>query len=209
MVLRLGDAAPDFSAQTTQGELRLHQWLGDAWGLLFSHPKDYTPVCTTELAQIARLSPEFARRGVKVIGLSVDPLEEHEDWIRNVGAVMGVDLDFPLIADPDRSVANLYGMLHPNAADTTTVRTAFIIDPAKRIRLSSSYPVNVGRSFGELLRAIDALQLGDHYPVATPADWQRGDRVIVSPRLSDEETRRRLGEFEAVSPYLRFVDQPD
>jgi len=208
MTIRLGDTAPDFTAQTTAGELKFHEWLGDSWAILFSHPKDYTPVCTTELGEVARLEPEFAKRNVKVVGLSVDPLEDHMGWIGDIAETQGTALNFPLIADPDRTISNLYDMIHENADNTLTVRSVFIIGPDKKVKLTLTYPASTGRNFDEILRVIDSLQLTAKHSVATPVNWKHGERVIIVPSLSDEQARAKFGEFEAVKPYLRYTDDP-
>jgi thioredoxin-dependent peroxiredoxin len=208
MSLRLGEIAPDFTAETTEGPVSFHEWKRDAWTVLFSHPKDFTPVCTTELGAVARLKDEFDRRGVKVIGLSVSALDDHATWSQDIAETQGVALNFPLIADPERRVASLYDMVHPEAAETTTVRAVFVIGPDDRIKLSFTYPPSTGRNFEELLRVIDSLQLTAASQVATPADWQPGDRVIVLPAVSDEDARERFGDFDAPRPYLRYVDAP-
>lgn len=209
MALRLGDLAPDFEAQTTEGKIRFHEWLGDAWGVLFSHPKDYTPVCTTELGRAAHLKPEFERRNVKVIGLSVDPLKDHEGWSKDIEETQGTALNFPLIADPERTISTLYDMIHPNADATFTVRSVFIIGPDKTIKLSLTYPASTGRNFDEILRVIDSLQLTAEHQVATPADWRKGQKVIIVPTLSDAEADQKfpLG-YEKVKPYLRITTDP-
>lgn len=210
MGLQLGDTAPDFTAQSTDGEIRFHEWLGDGWGVLFSHPKDFTPVCTTELGEVARLKPEFERRNVKVIGLSVDPLESHRGWAGDIAETQGQALNFPLIADADRNVSDLYGMIHPQASDTLTVRSVFVIDPKKKIRLVLTYPASTGRNFLEILRAIDSLQLTDGYSVATPVNWQWGEDCIVAPSLSDDEAARKFPKgYTALKPYLRITPQPN
>jgi thioredoxin-dependent peroxiredoxin len=208
MAIRLGDEAPDFTAETTDGTIGFHEWKAGSWAVLFSHPKDYTPVCTTELGRTAALNGEFAKRNVKPIAVSVDPIEDHRGWAGDIGAVGGVDLNFPIIADPDRVVSGLYDMIHPGEGDTSTVRSVFIIDPADKVRLTLTYPKSVGRNFDEIVRVIDALQLTDSAPVSTPADWQPGDRVIVSPTLSTEDARARFGEVEEVTSYLRWTPQP-
>src|ERR1700756_3826049 len=187
MALQLGDLAPDFEAETTQGKIKFHEWLGSSWGVLFSHPRDFTPVCTTELGYTAKLKPEFEKRGVKVIGLSVDPLEDHVRWSKDIEDVTGYKPNFPMIADKDRKVSDLYDMIHPNASDTLTVRSLFVIDPNKKIRLTITYPASTGRNFHEILRVIDSLQLTDSHKVATPANWQDGDEVVIVPSLKDEE----------------------
>jgi alkyl hydroperoxide reductase subunit AhpC len=209
MALQLGDIAPDFEADTTEGHVRLHEWLGNSWGVLFSHPKDFTPVCTTELGYTARLKPEFDKRGVKVIGLSVDPLDAHRQWSKDIEETQGTAPNFPMIADPDRKIAGLYGMIHPNASDTLTVRSAFIIGPDKKIKLSINYPASTGRNFDEILRVIDSLQLTAKHQVATPVNWKSGEDVIIVPSVSDEEARKKYpGGWKAPKPYLRIVPQP-
>jgi len=208
MSLRLGDTAPDFHADTTEGEIDFHSWKADSWAVLFSHPADFTPVCTTELGRTAALGSEFAARNTKAIAISVDPIEDHRAWAPDIGEVSGTELNFPIIADPDRTVAELYDMLHPGAGAASTVRSVFIIDPADKIRLTLTYPKSVGRNFDELVRVIDALQATDAAPIATPADWRPGDRVIVSPAMSTEDARERLANVEEVKPYLRWADQP-
>ncbi len=210
MALQLGDTAPDFTAQSTAGELKFHDWLGSSWGVLFSHPKDFTPVCTTELGTVARLKPEFDKRDVKVAGLSVDPLEDHVAWAGDIAETQGTALNFPLIADPDRTVANLYGMIHPKALDTLTVRSVFVIGPDKAIKLTLTYPASTGRNFDELLRVIDSLQLAAGYQIATPANWNDGDDVIISPAVSDEDAKVKFPKgFKTIKPYLRVTPQPN
>ena len=209
MALRLGDLAPDFTAETTQGPIRFHEWLGERWGVLFSHPRDFTPVCTTELGEAARLKREFERRNVRIIGLSVDPLDAHHRWAEDIRETQGQDLNFPVIADGKRAVSTLYDMIHPNASDTFTVRSVFVIDPKKRVRLTITYPASTGRSFDEVLRVIDSLQLTDRHGVATPVNWRPGEDVIVVSSMSDEDARRRFpGGFKTLKPYLRVVAQP-
>jgi thioredoxin-dependent peroxiredoxin len=209
MALQLGDTAPDFTQDSTEGRLSFYDWAGDSWVVLFSHPKDYTPVCTTELGTVARLKPEFDRRGVKVVGLSVDPADSHAGWARDIEDTQGSALNFPLIADHDRTVADLYGMIHPNASDTLTVRTVFIIDPKKKVRLSLTYPASTGRNFDEILRTIDSLQLTDRHKVATPANWKQGEDVIIVPSVKDEEARALFPQgWTEHRPYLRTVKQP-
>jgi thioredoxin-dependent peroxiredoxin len=206
MSLKLGDLAPAFTAQTTHGTIHFHEWLGDRWGVLFSHPRDFTPVCTTELGLLASLAPEFERRGVRVMGLSVDGLDEHREWSKDILAVTGHAPGFPMVADPDRRIAMLYGMLDPLAADTATVRSVFVIGPDKRIKLTLTYPASTGRNFDELLRVIDSLQLTARHQVATPANWQRGDDVIIVPAVSDAAARERYPQgWRAPAPYLRYV----
>lgn len=209
MALQLGDTAPDFEAQTTQGPIRFHEWLGDSWGVLFSHPKNYTPVCTTELGYTAKLKPEFDKRGVKAIGLSVDTLADHEGWSRDIEETQGSSLNFPLIADPQRKVAELYGMIHPNASGTLTVRSVFVIDPSKKVRLMITYPASTGRNFDEILRVIDSLQLTDRHKVATPVNWKQGEDVIIVPAVSDEDAKSLFPQgWKALKPYLRVTSQP-
>jgi alkyl hydroperoxide reductase subunit AhpC len=209
MALQLGDIAPDFEADTTEGHIRFHEWLGNSWGVLFSHPKDFTPVCTTELGYTAKLKPQFDKRGVKVIGLSVDPLDAHKRWSKDIEETQGTAPNFPMIADADRKIANLYGMIHPNASDTLTVRSAFIIGPDKKIKLSINYPASTGRNFDEILRVIDSLQLTAKHQVATPVNWKSGEDVIIVPSVSDEDARKKYPEgWKALKPYLRIVPQP-
>src|SRR5918994_1953220 len=208
MSLRLGDTAPDFTADTTQGPIRFHDWIGDSWAILFSHPRDFTPVCTTELGYVARLKPEFDRRGVKAIGLSIDPVESHKGWSADIRETQGAAVNFPIIADPDRKVANLYGMMHPAHDEVFTVRTVFVIDAAKKIRLMITYPQTCGRNFDEILRVIDSLQLTDKHKVATPVNWQQGQDVIIVPAVSDEEANQKFPGFKKLRPYLRTTPQP-
>lgn len=209
MILQLGDSVPDFDADTTEGPIRFHDWIDGSWVVFFSHPKDFTPVCTTELGSVARLKPEFDRRGVKVIGLSVDPLPDHRAWAGDIAETQGHALNFPLIADPDRTIAGLYGMIHPNASDTMTVRSVYVVGPDKRLKLKIDYPASTGRNFDEILRVIDSLRLTAEHGVATPADWRDGEDVIIVPSLSDEEARERFpGGWRTLKPYLRIVPQP-
>lgn len=209
MTLQLGDLAPDFTADTTHGPIRFHEWKGKDWAVLFSHPRDFTPVCTTELGAVARLLPEFTKRNCKVIGLSVDPVEAHRRWEADIADVTGYAVNFPMIGDADRKVADLYGMIHPNAADTTTVRSVFVIGPDNRVKLSITYPQSTGRNFGEILRAIDSLQLTATYQVSTPADWVAGEDVIIIPAVSDEQAREKFPHgWRALKPYLRLTQQP-
>ena len=209
MTLRLGDIAPDFEADTTEGRVSFHQWLGNSWGVLFSHPKNYTPVCTTELGYTAKPKPEFDKRNVKAIGLSVDELKDHEGWSRDIAETQGTPLNFPLIADPDFKVANLYGMIHPNASDRFTVRSVFVIDPNKKVRLTLTYPASTGRNFDEILRVIDSLQLTDQYKVATPVNWKPGDDVIIVPAVNNEDAKKLFpGGWNEIKPYLRVVPSP-
>lgn len=209
MTLRLGDVAPDFTAETTDGTVSLHDYLGDSWGLLFSHPADFTPVCTTELGEIAKRKGEFDQRGVKLIGLSVDDIESHKGWAPDIADVKGTALNFPLIADPDHSVAETYDMIHPAANEKLTVRSVFVIGPDKKIKLTITYPASTGRNIDELLRVIDSLQLTAKSSVATPVDWQQGEDVIVAASLSDEDAKAKFPEgWRAEKPYLRWVPQP-
>ena len=210
MSLRLGDIAPDFTAQTTSGEIRFHEYLGSGWGVLFSHPADYTPVCTTELGRTAALQEEFRTRNVKVLAVSVDPLDKHLGWVNDINETQGCRVDFPIIADEDRKVAGLYDMIHPNASETFTVRSLFIIGPDKKVKLMITYPASTGRNFYEVLRVIDSLQLTAGYSVATPADWKDGEDVIVVPAVSTEDAIRRFPKgLRVVKPYLRYTPQPD
>jgi alkyl hydroperoxide reductase subunit AhpC len=209
MALQLGDEAPNFTAETTEGSVNFHEWIGSGWAVLFSLPKDFTPVCTTELGRLAALKPEFDKRGVKVLGLSVDPLDDHKRWAGDIQETQGHALNFPLIADPKREVANLYGMIHPNASDTLTVRSVFVIGPDKKIKLSLTYPASTGRNFDELLRVIDSLQLTAKHKVATPVDWKQGGDVIIVPSVSDEDAKKQFPSgWKTVKPYLRVVPQP-
>ena len=210
MAVRLGDEAPDFSAETTAGPINFHEWLGDSWGVLFSHPADFTPVCTTELGVVANIEEEFKKRSVKIIALSVNSVDDHEGWIADINETQNANLAFPLIADPDRKVAELYDMIHPNALDNMTVRSVFVIGPDKKVKLTLTYPASTGRNFDEILRVIDSLQLTANYSVATPANWQDGDDCIVVPALSDEEATEKFPQgFTAVKPYLRVTPQPN
>ena len=209
MSLRLGDTAPDFQAESSQGPISFHEWLGDRWGILFSHPRDFTPVCTTELGYVARLAPEFARRGVKPIGLSVDPVDSHKGWLRDIEGTQGHAVTYPIVADPDRKVAALYGMIHPAHDEVYTVRTVFVIDPKKKVRLLITYPQTTGRNFDEILRVIDSLQLTDAHRVATPVNWKQGEDVIILASVSDEDAKKQFPEgWKAQRPYLRIVPQP-
>jgi alkyl hydroperoxide reductase subunit AhpC len=210
MALHLGDTAPDFTADSTDGPIKFHEWLGNSWGVLFSHPKDFTPVCTTELGECARLKPEFDTRNVKVIGLSVDRADSHQKWAEDIKETQGSALNFPVIADPDRKVAELYDMIHPQMSDTFTVRSVFIIDPDKKIKLMITYPASTGRNFDEILRVIDSLQLTAKYSVATPVNWKDGDDVIIVPSISDEEAKTKFpAGWKAQKPYLRITPQPN
>ncbi len=210
MSLRLGDAAPDFTAQTTEGEINFYKFLGEGWGVLFSHPADYTPVCTTELGKTALLKHEFEKRNVKVLAVSVDPLDKHMGWRNDINETQNCTVDFPIIADEDKTVANLYGMIHPNASETFTVRSLFIIGPDKKIKLTLTYPASTGRNFHEVLRVIDSLQLTAKYSVATPADWKHGEDVIVVPAVSTEDAMKKFEKgLKIIKPYLRYTPQPD
>ena len=210
MAVRLGDEAPDFSAETTEGPIRLHEWMGNDWCVLFSHPKDYTPVCTTELGIVARSKPEFDKRGVKVIGLSVDPLESHRGWVNDINETQNTTVNFPMIADSDRKVAMLYDMIHPNASDNFTVRSAFVIGPDKKVKLMITYPASTGRNFDELLRAIDSLQLTAKYQVATPGNWKHGEDCIIVPAVPDEDVPKKFPKgHRRIKPYLRYTPQPN
>ncbi len=209
MSIQLGQIAPDFEQDSTQGRICFHEWLGNDWGLLFSHPKDYTPVCTTELGEVARIKPELDRRHVKPIGLSVDTAERHEGWNRDIHETQGQIVNFPMLIDADHKVSDLYGMIHPAADPALTVRTVYIIDPDKRVRLMMTYAPSTGRNFAEILRVIDSLQLTDKYKVATPVNWRPGDRAIIAPSMSDEDAKARFPQgFETQKPYLRYVDLP-
>ena len=208
--IKLGDEAPDFTVETTDGKLNLYEYLGDGWGVLFSHPKDFTPVCTTELGAVAKLKDEFTKRKAKVLAVSVDPLESHKQWVSDINETQGTTVNFPLIADPDRTVSDLYGMIHPNASDTVTVRNVFIIGPDKKVKLIIVYPQSAGRNFQEILRVLDSLQLSAKYSVSTPADWQDGEDVIIMPAVSDEDAKEKFPKgFKALRPYLRLTPQPN
>ena len=210
MAIRLGDIAPDFEAETTEGPIRFHEWKQDSWAVLFSHPKDFTPVCTTELGMTAKLKDEFAARNTKVIGLSVDPVEDHHRWAGDIEETQGTAVNFPMIGDADRKVADLYDMIHPNANDTLTVRSVFVIDANNKVRMTLTYPASTGRNFDEILRVIDSLQLTDGYKVATPVNWTDGDDVIIVPALSDEEAKELFPNgWETKKPYLRVTKQPN
>jgi len=211
MTLRLGDIAPDFTQQSSQGPISFHEWLGDSWAILFSHPADYTPVCTTELGATAKLVSEFKKRNVKAIALSVDPVESHHGWIKDINETQATEVQFPIIADADRKVSTLYDLIHPNASTTATVRSVFIIDPHKKIRLTLTYPASTGRNFNELLRVIDSLQLTEYHSVATPANWEDGQDVVILPSITDPvvlETKFPKG-YKTVKPYLRLTPQPN
>lgn len=209
MTVRIGDDAPNFTADTTQGRVNFYDWKGNSWAILFSHPRDFTPVCTTELGTVAKLMPEFAARNTKVIGLSVDPVESHHTWEKDIGEVMGTAVNFPMIADPDRAVSTLYDMIHPNASDTATVRSVFIIGPDNKVKLSLTYPASAGRNFDEVMRVLDALQLSAKFPVATPANWRPGQDVIVALSMSTEEARAKFPKgVTEVKSYLRTTPNP-
>ncbi len=216
-VPRINDTAPDFTAETTQGNIDFHQWIGDGWAILFSHPKDFTPVCTTELGYMAKLQPEFAKRNVKIIGLSVDPVTNHAKWAADIEETQGAKVNYPMIGDPQLKIAKLYGMLPADAGDTSegrtpalnaTVRTVFVVGPDKKIKLQLSYPMSTGRNFDEILRVIDSLQLTAKHSVSTPVNWKPGEDVIVGGNVSDDDARKRFGNFKAPKPYLRIVPQP-
>ncbi len=210
MALQLGDEAPDFTAETTEGTINFHEWLGDGWGVLFSHPKDFTPVCTTELGAVAKLKGEFDERNTKVLAVSVDPVESHERWLADINDTQDTTMNFPIIGDEDKKVADLYGMIHPNASDTVTVRSVFVIGPDKKIKLIITYPQSTGRNFAEILRVIDSMQLTSKYSVSTPADWTNGEDVIILPAISDEDAKERFPKgWEAKRPYLRLTPQPN
>jgi len=209
--LRLGDTAPDFTQDSSEGSISFHQWLGNSWGILFSHPADFTPVCTTELGATAKLGEEFKKRNVKAIALSVDPVESHKSWISDINETQSTTVNFPILADADKKVSNLYDLIHPNASTTATVRSVFIIDPNKKIRLTLTYPASTGRNFNEILRVIDSLQLTEYHSVATPANWKDGDDVVIVPSITDPEvlkTKFPKG-FKAIKPYLRLTPQPN
>jgi len=210
MSIRLGDEAPDFTAETTEGTINFHEWLGDSWGILFSHPKDFTPVCTTELGYVAKLKPEWDKRNVKVIGLSVDSSENHDKWADDIEETQGARLNFPLIGDPDKKVSDLYDMIHPNASDTVTVRTVFVIGPDKKVKATLTYPQSAGRNFDEILRLVDSLQLSAGYSVSTPVNWKYGEDVIIVPAVSDEDAKTKFPKgWKTLKPYLRLTPQPN
>ena len=210
MSIRLGDTAPDFTAETSEGKVEFHKWLGDSWGVLFSHPKDYTPVCTTELGRVANLKGEFDKRNVKVIAVSVDSIDSHKGWISDINETQHCTVNYPIIADPDKNVATLYDMIHPNALNNLTVRTVFIIGPDKTVKLSLTYPASTGRNFDEILRVIDSLQLTANYQVATPVDWKHGDDCVVVPAIKTEDITAKFPKgFTEIKPYLRMTPQPD
>jgi len=210
MSIQLGDLAPDFTQESTEGTVRFHEWLGHSWGVLFSHPADFTPVCTTELGMVARLKDEFAKRDTKVIALSVDPLDKHNGWANDIAETQGASLNFPLLADADRSVSELYGMIHPNADSTATVRSVFVIDPNKKVRLTLTYPAPTGRNFDEILRVIDSLQLTEYQKVATPVNWNDGDDVVILPSITNEQADTMFPKgYKELKPYLRMTPQPN
>jgi alkyl hydroperoxide reductase subunit AhpC len=210
MALQLGDIAPDFTADSTEGTIHFHEWLGDSWGILFSHPKDFTPVCTTELGEVARLKAEFDKRNTKVIGVSVDSVASHESWLRDIEDATGQRLNYPLLGDEDHKVADLYGMIHPNASDTLTVRSVFVIGPDKKVKLTITYPASTGRNFEEILRVIDSLQLTSDYSVSTPVNWRDGEDVIIAPAIDDDTAKERFPKgFRTIKPYLRYTPQPN
>ncbi len=210
MAIRLGDTAPDFTAESSEGTIEFHKWLGDSWGVLFSHPKDYTPVCTTELGRVANLKGEFEKRGVKVLALSVDPVDSHKGWIQDINETQSCTVNYPIIADPERKIATMYDMIHPNALDNLTVRTVFIIGPDKKVKLSLTYPASTGRNFDEILRVIDSLQLTANYQVATPVDWKHGDDCVVVPAIKTEDIPAKFPKgHKVIKPYLRTTPQPN
>lgn len=208
MALRLMDEAPDFTAETTEGTIRFHEWLGDSWGILFSHPADYTPVCTTELGYMANIAHEFAKRNVKILAISVDPLDSHRGWISDINETQNANVNYPMIADPDQEVAQLYDMIHPNANDKMTVRSVFVIGPDKKIKLMLTYPASTGRNFDEILRVVDSLQLTAVHKLATPVNWNSGEDCIIVPAVTDEEADQTFSDIRRVKPYLRYVKQP-
>ncbi|MBT3921970.1 MAG: peroxiredoxin [Nitrospina sp.] len=210
MAIRLGDTAPDFTAETTEGTIELHKYLGDGWGVLFSHPKDYTPVCTTELGRVANLKSEFDKRNVKVLALSVDPIDSHKGWVNDINETQGCTVNYPIIADPDKKIAEMYDMIHPNALNNLTVRSVFIIGPDKTVKLTITYPASTGRNFAEILRVIDSLQLTANYQVATPVDWKHGDDCVVVPAIKTEDIPAKFPKgHKVIKPYLRTTPQPD
>lgn len=210
MSLRLGDVAPDFTAETTEGTINFHEWLGNGWGVLFSHPADFTPVCTTELGAMSKLNPEFKKRNVKVAALSADPLDSHKKWVNDINETQNTTVNYPLIADPEFKVANLYGMVHPNVTDKFTVRSVFVIGPDKKVKLTITYPASTGRNFDEILRVIDSLQLTANYSVATPANWKHGEDVIITAAVKDEDVPAKFPKGHTkIKPYLRTTPQPN
>ncbi len=210
MAIRLGDTAPDFTAETTEGTIEFHKYLGDSWGVLFSHPKDYTPVCTTELGRVANLKSEFDKRNVKVLALSVDHVDSHKGWVNDINETQGCTVNYPIIADPDKKVAEMYDMIHPNALNNLTVRSVFIVGPDKKVKLTLTYPASTGRNFAEILRVIDSLQLTTNYQVATPVDWKHGDDCVVVPAIKTEDIPAKFPKgHKVIKPYLRTTPQPD
>ena len=210
MAIRLGDTAPDFTAETTEGTIELHKYLGDGWGILFSHPKDYTPVCTTELGRVANLKSEFDKRNVKVLALSVDPVDSHKGWVSDINETQNCSVNYPIIADPEKKVAEMYDMIHPNALNNLTVRSVFIVGPDKKVKLTITYPASTGRNFAEILRVIDSLQLTANYQVATPVDWKHGDDCVVVPAIKTEDIPAKFPKgHKVIKPYLRTTPQPD
>jgi thioredoxin-dependent peroxiredoxin len=210
MAIRLGDEAPDFTADTTEGSISFHDWLGDSWGILFSHPKDFTPVCTTELGYVAKLKPEWDKRNVRVLGLSVDSSENHDKWADDIEETQGTKVNFPLISDPEKKVSDLYDMIHPNASDTVTVRTVFVVGPDKKVKATLTYPQSAGRNFDEILRLVDSLQLSSGYSVSTPVNWKDGEDVIIMPSVSDDDAKAKFPKgWKAIKPYLRLTPQPN
>ncbi len=210
MALRLGDEAPNFTAETTEGKVNFHEWIGDSWCILFSHPKDFTPVCTTELGYMSKIAADFRKRGVKVLAISVDPLDSHKGWIKDINETQKTTVNYPLIADPDKKVATLYDMIHPNAMDNMTVRSVFVIGPDKKIKLMLTYPASCGRNFDELLRVVDSLQLTAKFKVATPVNWKDGQDCIITPAVSDDEAKKLFPKgFKSIKPYLRYTPQPN
>ena len=211
MTIQLGDVVPDFTQKSTEGDISFHNWIGDGWAILFSHPKDFTPVCTTELAEVARLKPEFDKRNIKPIALSVDSVDSHQGWLADIKETQGSAVNFPILADADRTVSDLYGMIHPNADDTLTVRSVFIIDPNKKLRLTLTYPASTGRNFDEILRVIDSLQLTEYHKVATPVNWQDGDDCVIVPAITDPDQMKELFPkgWKELKPYLRMTPQPN
>ncbi|MDB3917764.1 peroxiredoxin [bacterium] len=210
MALRLGDIAPDFSAVTTHGNINFHDWLGDSWGILFSHPKDYTPVCTTELGYMSNIKPEFDKRNVKILAISVDPVDSHKGWVGDINETQNTKVNFPIIADPERKVSDLYDMIHPNADDTLTVRSVFVIGADKKVKLTITYPASTGRNFDEVLRVVDSLQLTSDYQVATPVNWKHGEDCIVVPSIPTEDIPEKFPKgFREIKSYLRYTPQPD
>ena len=209
MALRLGDIAPDFTAETTEGTIRFHDWIGDGWAILFSHPKDYTPVCTTELGYMAKIQPEFQKRNVKVVGLSVDPVDSHKGWSKDIEETQGTAINYPIIADPDHAIADVYSMMHPNEDQSFTVRTVFVIDPNKKVRLMITYPQTTGRNFDEILRVVDSMQLTDKYQVSTPVNWTKGGDVIIVPTVSNDDAKAKFPKgWKELKPYLRVTPDP-